>query len=261
MARKQRASTSTGTTSIRRHAYVLIQRRIAVGELPPGSAISELDLAKELGSSRTPVREAISRLIAEGLLEQSDAGRVGVVQFNRENIIDIYELREALEMYAVAKVARQGLLRPQEKERLQQLIDVIPALKDELLKSGRKALNEEQMSRFLAADFNFHNLLISLSQNARIHKVVSETRLLMQVFSIRMQGHNVEALDRIHKQHQDLVDAIDQKDMSTTMHVICEHIQESQRERLNEFDQHRRDASIRKSIPAFFEMYQPLTLS
>jgi len=248
-------------TSIRQKAYLEIQKRIATGALAPGAAISELDLARELGSSRTPIREAISQLVAEGLLEQNDAGGVLVIQLTRENIVDTCELREALEIYAVGKVARLGLLRPADKIQLQGLIGRIGELHDELLRSGQRVLDEEQTNRFLAADLSFHAFLIGLSQNVRINKVVNDTRLLLRIFTIRRESHDAPALDRIRNEHNSLLDAIESRDESTACRLVSAHIQASQRERLEEFDQHQREASMRRSLPAFLEMYQPLHLN
>lgn len=257
MDRRQKIVESSPTSSVRHRAYLCIHRKIANGELKPGGAISELDLAKELGSSRTPIREAISQLIAEGLLEQNQGGGVFVVQFTREDILDLCELREAVETFALGKVARLGLMRPSDKERLKQSVDAILILKDELDQSGAAALDADQMTRFLSADFNFHALLMGLSQNARIHKVVIQTRLLMRIFSMRKKGHNAADLERIYRQHKDLMDAIERQDDAAAMQIISLHLQESQRERLEEFDQHKREVSIQNSIPAFMEIYRP----
>lgn len=257
MGRRRKTLDASPSTSVRQKAYLCVHRKIASGALKAGSAISELDLAKELGSSRTPIREAISQLIAEGLLEQNQSGGVFVVQFTREDILDLCELREALETYALSKVARLGLMRPSDKERLLPLVDLILVLKDQLEKSGEAALNAEQMARFIGADFSFHALLMGLSQNARIHKVVNETRLLMRIFSMRKQGHSASDLERIYLQHKELMDAIERKDPAAAVQIISRHLQESQRERLDEFDQHKREASIKNSFPAFMELYHP----
>jgi DNA-binding GntR family transcriptional regulator len=257
VARRQKNVDASPSASIRQRAYVYIRRKIAEGELQAGNPISELDLAKELGSSRTPIREAISQLVAEGLLEQNQAGSVFVMQFTREDILDLCELREALETFALTKVTRLGLMQPGDKISLQKLAEAIKALKDELQKSGKIALNADQMSRFIAADFNFHALLMGLSQNARIHKVVNETHLLMRIFTMRKRGHSAEDLERIYKQHKELIEAIERGDCSDVTRVISAHLQASQRERLEEFDQHKREASIRNTMSAFQEMYQP----
>src|SRR5271154_3066675 len=86
-------------------AHALILTQMATGVLTAGSALSELSLARELGLSRTPVREAIGQLVAEGLLQRSNLGAV-VAEATRQDIIELYELREALEVYAIGKVAR-----------------------------------------------------------------------------------------------------------------------------------------------------------
>ncbi|MDR3793477.1 MAG: GntR family transcriptional regulator [Terracidiphilus sp.] len=260
MARGRKKANSS-ETSIRQRAYLTIQKQIATGELPAGSAISELELAKVLGSSRTPIREAISQLVAEGLLEQNGSGSVFVIQLTRENIIDIYELREALERYAVGKVARLGLMRPADKEQLLGYVNAIQKLHEELIASDQRVLDEEQTNRLLAADLSFHALLLGLSQNVRINKVVNDTRLLLRIFTIRREGHDAAALERIYTEHSGLLEAIESRDEATTCRLLSAHIQASQQERLEEYDQHLREASIRKSLPAFLEMYQPLHLA
>ncbi len=256
MGRKRKPVNASPSSSVRQRAYLYIYRKVIEGQLKAGSAISELELAKELGSSRTPIREAISQLVAEGLLEQNPAG-VFVVQFSREDVVDLCELREALEIYAFSKVARFGLSHVEEKERLHELVQAVLDLKEELEKSGRSALDVDQMRRFIVADFSFHALLIGLSQNARIHKVVNETRVLMRVFLMRHRGHSVADLERIHQQHRDLLAAIERQDGAETVRILTLHLQESQRERLEEFDQQKRQSTMKNSIPAFMEMYPP----
>jgi len=160
----------TAADSMRTKAYTHIQRKIAAGELAAGSALSELALAKELGSSRTPIREAIGQLVAEGFLEQTPNRGAVVVQLTRQDIVELYELREALEVYAVGKAARERF-RTSGLERLQGLADEIPTLKAELEISGGDTLNARQMHRFVASDLGFHTLLMRMAGNARILKV------------------------------------------------------------------------------------------
>ena len=256
MGRKRKLPDTSPSSSVRQRAYLLIHRKITEGELKSGSPVSELDLARELGSSRTPVREAISQLVAEGLLEQTHGG-VYVVQFSREDVLDLCELREALETYALSKVARLGLTQTEEAVRLHKLVQAVLDLKIELEESEKATLDIDGMRRFIAADFSFHALLIGLSQNARIHKVVSETRVLMRVFLMRHKGHTVADLERIYQQHKNVLAAIERQDVAETVRILSLHLQESQRERLEEFDQHKRETSMKNSMPAFMEIYQP----
>jgi DNA-binding GntR family transcriptional regulator len=244
-----------GNRSIREKAYLLIQQKIALGELAPGSAVSEIPLAQELGSSRTPIREALGQLVAEGLLEQTPNRGTIVVQFGRQDIIDLYELREALEVYAVGKAARQP--NPQELQRLQSFVAEILALKKELDNSQHTQLNDKQMRRHLACDLGFHTLLLRMASNVRILKTVNDTRLLVRIFSLRRLGHDAAALSKIYSYHHDILEAVTQHDPVRASDVMSRHIQESQRERLAEYDQREHEATLRETFPVFFDVPGP----
>lgn len=245
---KTRTKTHSGKSSytIREKAYQYIQSQIASGDLPSGGAISELLLAKELGSSRTPVREAISQLVSEGLLEQTPNRGTIVVQLSREDIVDLYELREALETYVVAKITREQL--PTEDiKRLEQLSDGILSLVNELEATEQHHLNAEQMQRFVAADRGFHTLLMAFSLNPRIRKIVDETRLLIRIFAMRRLGYGADKLRKIHAQHAAIIEAIASRDSELAVRRLAEHIQISRQERLDEFDRNRRATTIERS--------------
>jgi len=118
-------------SSVRERAYHYIQQQITSGHLVTDAGISDLQLAKDLGSSRTPIREAMNKLAAEGLLEENAGGGMIVAQLQREHIIELYELREALELYAISKAVRKPMV-PSEQERIQKTIDLIGELENEL---------------------------------------------------------------------------------------------------------------------------------
>jgi DNA-binding FadR family transcriptional regulator len=82
---------------------------------------------------------------------------------------------------------------------------------------------------------------------------MNETRLLISVFAIRRTGHSKETLAGIQKYHQNILNAIVKQDKDLAMRELSDHIQESQRERVNEYDQWRRETSMRQSMPAFFD--------
>lgn len=241
--------------SIREKAYRYIQQRIADGTLAAGGGVSELLLAKDLGSSRTPIREAMNQLAAEGLLEQNVSGGMAVAHLTREDIVELYELREALEVFAVGKIARIPL-RPPYKDRLQTLIDEIHSLQKELEKRKTPALDAEQMERFIACDLGFHALLVSLANNSRLQKVINDTRLLISIFAIRRTGHDRVTLESIRRYHQKILDAVAKQQSEAAMAVLAEHIQASQRERLAEYDRWRRERSLRQTIPAFADVHK-----
>jgi len=72
--------------------------------------------------------------------------------------------------------------------------------------------------------------------------------------SIRQRAY---ICSRIHKQHKELMEAVERRDVAAAVQIISLHLQESQRERLAEFDRHKREVSIRNSMPSFLEIFQP----
>ena len=241
---------STREPSIREKAYHLIQQKIVAGHLMAGEAISELSLAKELNSSRTPIREAIGQLVSEGVLEQIPNRGTMVTQFKRDDILELYELREALEVYAVEKVSQQKI-NSSDQERLSDLVDEVQKLYGELTAAGGSSLSQEQMQRFVRADLGYHTLLLRLAGNRRILKVVQDTRLLMRIFSIHREGHDARLLTQIHGFHREILEAVVRGDGDAAKKLLREHIQLSRRERLQSFDHWEREASLRQSIPLF----------
>ena len=237
--------------SMRERAYAYIQRKIASGELKPEIPISELALAKELDMSRTPIRKALGQLVAEGMLEQTPNRGTLVVQMKRQDIIDLYELREALEVYSARKAA-QSTLRSIDLERWQGFSDEVLHLKSELEKSGKSVLNGEQMHRFVASDLSFHNMLMRMAANGRILKVVNETRLLIRIFAIRRPGYDAATLERIHQQHDAIIQAVTGHDLDLVTQLLTRHIRASLEERLDAHDVWEWETSLQKSIPTYF---------
>ncbi|MGH9446820.1 MAG: GntR family transcriptional regulator [Terriglobia bacterium] len=243
-------------SSSRQRAYLHIQRKLSQGELRAGEAISELSLANELGISRTPIREALGQLAAEGVFERSPNHKAVVIELTRQDIIELYELREALEVYAAGKAARQPA-KQSEVDRLHSLTNAIEGLKDELARSGNAALDREQMQRFVAYDLGFHTLLIRMAANTRISKVVNETRLLIRIFAMRRQGHSGPLLEQINRQHREVLRAVADHAPERAMSLISEHIQNSLRERLEDYDHWDMEASLRENVPFFFDVARP----
>ena len=246
-----RKNANVAVGSMREQAYAHIQRRIASGEFKPETPLSEVVIAQELNMSRTPVREALSQLVSEGLLEQTPNRGTLVAQFKRQDIIELYELREALEVYSARKAA-QSQLRAIDLQRWQDFADDILHLKQELEESRKPTLNEEQMHRFVASDLSFHNMLMRLAVNERILKVVNETRLLIRIFSIQRPGYNTPTLEKIHHQHGAIIEAVKNHDLERATDLLTQHIRLSLEERLEAYDVWERETSLQKNIPSFF---------
>jgi DNA-binding GntR family transcriptional regulator len=88
-------------------AYAALREDILGGQLVPGTALGEVEQSERLGVSRTPLREALARLAADGLVT-GDAGRgMAVTELSPASVVDLFELRQALECHAAALAARR----------------------------------------------------------------------------------------------------------------------------------------------------------
>jgi DNA-binding GntR family transcriptional regulator len=233
--------------SAREKAYLCLQRKILSRELPAGAALSEASIARELGSSRTPLREAIGQLIAEGFLRKTHNRGSVVVEFSQRDVAELYELREALEVYAVGKAAEHGL-RPPDPDALQKLTGEILVLRRELEQSRAPRLSAAQMRRFVQVDLNYHATLVRAAGNRRILKVFADTRVLLHIFAMRRKGHEAAQLAEIHRYHSEVLAAVLRKDPEAAMRLLAEHIRVSRQERLEEYEEWERDMVMSNAL-------------
>ena len=241
--------------SMREVAYLHIQRKIASRSLRAGEPVSELPVAKELGISRTPTREAIRQLVAEGILEEVPGRGVLVVKLDVRDIAEIFEVREALEVQAAERVARQ-VVGPVELNNLRKVADEMLELAQGLQRSGRERLDSKEMIRFEAADIGFHTYLLQIAGNRHSLKIVSGLRALIRIVASRRVGHAQEDLLRIHKDHSDVIAAIEAADPARAAAVISAHIRSSQKERLEQFVQRERESALPQDMTTFMRQIQ-----
>jgi len=212
-----------------------ILAEISDGRLQPGHALAELPLAAKIGVSRTPVREAIGQLVAEGFLQKTSRG-VTVAEPTRRDIIELYELREALEVYSIGRIAARGL-DAAGLDRLETSLAEIRTVTEELKRSGESVLKGHALQRFLASDLRFHMRLIQAGGNERMLKVLDATNLLLRIFTFRREHHTVKLLKDVHQFHRRILDAVAAGDSSQAARLLGEHIRISREERLAEYEE------------------------
>ena len=219
------------TVSLSQRAYQHIQRKIISGQLTPGSVVSETLLAKQLGVSRTPVGQAIRQLAQEGLVEQVPRYGTIVREIDQRKILELYELREALEPYA----ARQAALRMNASElaQLKLLCKTIEAISDELGASEMDALDDEMLRRFLAADMTFHLLIIRAAGNRLILDTVRDTRTISQIFRTRRNAHDRSLVMEACRDHEAIFAALQAGDGEAAAERLLQHVRASKQKTLN----------------------------
>jgi DNA-binding GntR family transcriptional regulator len=233
-------------------AYHHIQRKISTRALRAGEPVSDVTISKELGISRTPAREAIRQLVSEGLLESVPARGVVVITLDRDDIRELFEIREALEALAARTVAER-VPSSSEVRDLRSVASSLTALIKELETSRKPTLDEKQMERFEVADLAFHTYILKLAGNQRSLRTLGGIRLLIRIFAARRGGHSLANLKQINRDHQELINALQQGDAQAAVECVHRHIAKSQKSRLEEFDQREREAALPQDVETFME--------
>jgi DNA-binding GntR family transcriptional regulator len=216
------------------HAYEHIRERIVAGEFPPGSVISEAALAKDLGVSRTPVGEALRELANAGFVEQVPRYGTIVRAISRQEIVELYELREALEPYAVALAAER--ISPADVHRLEALRAEIEGALTKLRRSRKPSLEGPELREFLAADMAFHTLLIAAAGNRRINALVRDSHLMTELFGAQGRFHDERVVAEACDFHARILDAVREGNAKAARIAAAEHVRASLRYNLESFD-------------------------
>jgi DNA-binding GntR family transcriptional regulator len=173
----------------------------------------EVRLATQLGVSRGPLREALQRLIQEGLLEHRRHRGVFVVRLSREDVEDIYFIRETLELPAVLQLVRN----PSEE---------IMASLEELVESMSSAAQDDDWVRVVQLDAEFHQRIVDGAGSVRLTRmfetVHAETRMCLGALNLS-QPHVYE----VAAEHRVLLRALRTADEGTLTRLWIEHLRDA----------------------------------
>jgi DNA-binding GntR family transcriptional regulator len=219
------------------HAYYFLKEKLLVGDLgPPGARVSDLELSKSIGISRTPVREAINQLATEGLLERRPRLGVFIKLPDRREIEELYDLRILLESYAAERAAEVD--GDSLREKLRKIYDEMRQIIEAFRQSGIPKLERELAVRWFTSDSAFHINIIKATRNRHILKISSEMRLMTQILGHRRIDHDLKDLLRIFGEHGEILEAILGGDARKARMLMSKHVQHSKQETLESI-QHR----------------------
>jgi len=196
-------------------AYRELLDEIVRGDLPPGTVLAELDLAERLGMSRTPVREALSRLVADGLVVAVGGRGLVVAAMDIDAVRELYELREALETQAARLAARRC-----QPEVFAALADEFARIPDTIDTADPERVSYyDLIARFDAAiDAAIDNdFLLAALRSARTH--AARVR--------RAAKHNPARLIAAAAEHATIARAIAAHDADLAVHATCLHLHNS----------------------------------
>ena len=192
-------------------AFDALRSAILDGHLSPGTPLSIPELAKSLGISRSPVHQAVQRLVADGLAKDIPRKGAIVAEFGLRDLYEVNQLRLALEPLAARLAANR--LSDDERRSLQLHLD-----------AHAQAVTAEDVDRYVAADKAFHTVIYGASGNTRL--VESLERLLHQRFLTHHTAARVEGrMAQAHEEHRDIGQALFDGDPEAAENAMRRHIQ------------------------------------
>ena len=186
-----------------------IEDAILSGEFPAGDVISELRLCKLLDLSRTPVREALTRLRQEGLVKESGKGAI-VVGVNEADLFDIYDVRMRIEGMAAAKCAEVIT-----NDQLKELGDTLE------LQEFYTAKNQPDSIKKL--DSQFHDQIYSYCQSRTLETLLSELHRKVKRYR-KTSVSNPERAIMAVKEHREIFEAIASHNKDLAEELTAKHI-------------------------------------
>ena len=192
-------------TSLKDKIVTILMEKIIDGEIEVGEKLKESHLAKAFGVSQAPVREAIISLVSLGILEHKPNIGARVKAFDKQETVEIYQVRDALEMYAV------------------EYIESFDRLEDLKTSYGFmiEAVKENNIKLFVEHDKAFHTILIKMSGNSLLLELWRQQYTKSSVHNI-IKGFE-SSLDEIVAIHLPIIKAIENASSMQCKQAVNNH--------------------------------------
>ena len=212
-------------------AYDFLRKRILDGEYLPGQALMTNALASEIGVSRTPIRDALRQLEADGLVTIQPRLGASVKKMDLKNFRESCELRLALETHAAGLAARNHA--DGDLHEIGMALDAMRRITGEMIDGGAPA---KLMPALAREDVRFHLAIIAAAKNDLMKKEILRLHLINRVVSTSPAGVRVNAgagnkEDLVHraevlKSHEQIYEAIAAANVTAAKKAMEAHIQE-----------------------------------
>jgi len=205
------AGTGIARTSLADHVYARLVDAIHAGTLASGAPLHVADLAAQFNVSPSPVRDAISRLAAEGLVTNNPNRRTTVVHFTRQDVLDTFQLREILECAAIRLAAKN--VGPAQMAEIRKVAEQCDAL----------AGNPAQKKSKLDLDSRFHLLVAEASGNALLHHEIARCNRRVRV--IQWLKLDPPTMKQAHPEHLKIIGALEKHDADAAENAMKAHLE------------------------------------
>ena len=187
--------------------------------------------------SFTPVREAINQLTNEGFLECSPQRGTFVADLTREDLLELYDIREAQESHAAAKIA--GKASEVDLAEMERHVNEMRSIAEALGSSEDVPWPSDLADRWQLADAGFHLAILRAAKNGRALKIVGQFRVMTRIFAQRKKHRPKDDLDVVVSEHAAVLAAVRAGDADEARRVMAGHIHRGCHLALAAFDRNR----------------------
>jgi len=204
---------------VRERAYEYLKTSILSGGFSPGERLTEEHLARKLGISRTPIREALHKLESEGLIKPLATRGFIASQDSKEDVEELFEIRAVLEGYALRVICAR-------------ITEVVLDKLEETVDEAEEALREKALDAVFRWNTRFHDILhaIITDKHRLYHQMVT-----MRQYVLRYRKNTLEYPDggrRTVDGHRKILLALRLRDADLCERLMREHIQQSEKDAL-----------------------------
>ena len=202
--------TRDNSLSLTMQAYNTLKERIMMLQLRPGELILVQPLAKDLGISRTPVREALVRLEREGFIEEAEGKKFKVSEITIKSILEIHEIRELIELHAVAKAADSCNARQLQK------------LKQLAMRMENSFKNNDN-AEFFRTDMDFHAQILAVSDNTTLEQLMMQLNEKIQRIR-HLTTYVYRRLEDTIVEHNAILSSIEDRNPDAAQQAMKRHL-------------------------------------
>ena len=195
---------------LRRLVYDELKSRILTGQIAPGERMMEEETSKDLGVSRTPVREAFKRLEKEGLVEIKPRRGAFATQISKKDLIEILDIREVLETMAAEQACVN--MKKAQKDKLKSIAE-----------KHRDAVADNDFTKMVDYDTEFHEVLVEGSNNKTLINFIEQLSELVLRFRYVFY-ENQKRPQKVAEEHARIMEAIMSGDSETAGAETKNHI-------------------------------------
>ena len=198
-----------------------LKEEIELGELAPGTALSELSLVERTGASRTPVREALRRLAVEGLVDLVPRQGARVSRVSLQSVRDLFDFRGLLEPAAIRQATEAAAADPE-------LRRGFASMRSEFLRIQRRVPSQDRSRAFYELADRFDWAIVGATRNEHLRRTIAELR--PHTARLRNLSHvDPQRVEVSVVEHLGMCDAILAGDADRAASAVAEHLAQSLR--------------------------------